>query len=100
MADAATCDRCGADLLGAELRYVAEMKVYAAYDVIELGSRRQLDEIDYRAEYAKALAEAGRQSGQEAADSICWVKRFDLCAECHRKLLADPLGKHAGHNIP
>jgi hypothetical protein len=93
MADTATCDRCGADLLGVEVHYFAEMKVWAAYDVIEIGSRRQLDEIDYRAEYRKALADAAKQSGTEAANSICWSRRYDLCAECQKKLLADPLGR-------
>jgi hypothetical protein len=96
VADTATCDRCGADLLGAEVHYLAEMKVWAAYDVIEIGSRRQLDEIDCRAEYRKALAEAARQTDEEAANSICWSRRYDLCAECQKKFLADPLGRSTG----
>jgi hypothetical protein len=92
VADTATCDRCGADLLGAEVHYIAEMKVWAAYDVIELGSRRRLDEVDYRAEYRRALAEAERQTDEAAANSVYWARRYDLCAECQKKLLADPLG--------
>jgi len=95
VADSASCDRCGADLLGAPVRYLAEMKVWAAYDVMELGSRRALDEVDYRAEYRKALAAAARQSGEEAANSVYWSRRYDLCAECQKKLVADPLGKDA-----
>ena len=96
MADSANCDRCGADLLAAEVRYVAEMKVWAAYDVMEIGSRRGLDEIDYRAEYRRALAAAAQQSDEEAANSVYWSRRYDLCAECRKLLQADPLGKNGG----
>lgn len=92
MADAATCDRCGADLLGAEVHYYAEMRVWAAYDVMEIGSRRQLAASDPHAAYLDALAEASKMSEQEAADSVYWTKRFDLCAECQKKFIAEPLG--------
>ena len=92
MADAATCDRCGADLLAAEVRYVAEMKVWAAYDVIEIGSRRKLEQRDLQGEYVDALMDAAGQSRREAEDSVYWLRKFDLCARCRRELQADPLG--------
>ncbi len=94
MADSAVCDRCGADLLGAEVRYVAEMKVWAAYDVMELGTRRALDGRDLRTAYVNALIDAAQQSEQEAMDSVYWTRRFDLCARCRRELQADPLGSN------
>ncbi len=92
MADTASCDRCGADLLGADVRYVAEMKVWAAYDVMELGTRRGLEKRDLHSEYVNALIDAARQSEQEAQDSVYWQRRFDLCARCRKELQADPLG--------
>ena len=95
MADAATCDRCGADLLGAEVRYLAEMRVWAAYDPIEIGSREGLAGREFGAAYQRALEEAKRLSEEEAANSVYWSRRFDLCAECQKKLLAEPLGKQS-----
>ncbi|MHC4916038.1 MAG: hypothetical protein ACYTGB_11170 [Planctomycetota bacterium] len=92
MADTASCDRCGADLLGADVRYVAEMKIWAAYDVMELGTRRGLQERDLHSEYVDALIDAARQSEQEAMDSVYWQRKFDLCAKCRKELQADPLG--------
>ena len=92
MADSAVCDRCGADLLGAEVRYLAEIRVWAAYDVMELGTRRALEKRNLRAEYVNALIDAARQTEQEAMDSVYWARRFDLCAKCRRELQADPLG--------
>ena len=95
MADSATCDGCGADLLGAPVRYLAEMRVWAAYDPIEIGSRRGLDEVDYRAEYRRALADAEQQTDEQAANSVYWSRRYDLCLECQKQLLADPLSRNA-----
>jgi hypothetical protein len=100
MADSAVCDRCGGDLLGAEVRYVAEMKVWAAYDVMELGTRRALDGRDLRTEYVNALIDAAQQSEREAMDSVYWARRFDLCARCRRELQADPLGRNGGGGSP
>ena len=94
MADAATCDRCGADLLAAEVRYVAEMKVWAAYDVIEIGSRRKLEKRDLHNEYIETLMDAARQTRQEAEDSVYWLRKFDLCDRCRKELQADPLGRN------
>lgn len=96
MADSATCDRCGADLLGAEVRYVAEMRVWAAYDVIEIGSRRKLEKRDLHGEYINALMDAAKQTRQEAEDSVHWARKFDLCGRCRRELQADPLGRNGG----
>jgi hypothetical protein len=92
LADSATCDRCGADLLGADVRYIAEMKIWAAYDVIELGTRKNLEKRNLHSEYVNALIDAAQQSEQEAQDSVYWHRRFDLCARCRRELQADPLG--------
>lgn len=96
MADAASCDRCGADLLGASVRYLAEMRVWAAYDPVEIGSRAGLARKDFGAAYRQALEAAGKLSAQEAADSVYWSRRFDLCTECQRQLLADPLSREPG----
>jgi hypothetical protein len=93
VADAASCDRCGADLLGADVHYVAEMKIWAAYDVMELGTRKSLEKRDLHAEYVDALIDAAQQSEQEAQDSVYWSRKFDLCAKCRRELQDDPLGK-------
>ena len=92
MADTATCDRCGADLLGADVRYVVEMRVWAAYDVMELGTRKALAGRDLHTEYVDALIDAARQSEQESMDSVYWARRYDLCAACRKELQADPLG--------
>ena len=89
----AACDRCGADLLGADVRYLAEIKMWAAYDPIEIGSLRKLDRRKLHAEYVDALIDAATQSPEEAQASVYWLRRYDLCARCRKDLQADPLGR-------
>ena len=97
MADSATCDRCGADLLGADVHYLAEIKIWAAYDVMEIGSRRALGRRELRTEYVEALMDAAKQTAEEASDSVYWQRKFDLCAKCRKELQADPLGSDGRH---
>ncbi len=92
MADSANCDRCGADLLGADVHYVAEMKIWAAYDVMEIGTSKALKQRDLHAEYVDALIDAAQLSKEEAQDSVYWSRKFDLCAQCRKQVQNAPLG--------
>ena len=68
------------------------MKIWAAYDVMELGTRKGLGQRNLHGEYVDALIDASLQSQQEAQDSVYWKRKFDLCARCRRELQDDPLG--------
>jgi hypothetical protein len=99
--DAATCDLCGCDLLLRDVHYIVDTRVYAAYDPLEI-SRVDL-ERDLEAELRALIAELHRKiasaaTAQQIADSVCKVFRFDLCPECQRKFLAEPLG--IGRPVP
>ena len=92
--DTATCDLCGADLLCAETRYVAEIRVYAAYDPLEI-TREDLAR-DVRGELAALIRRlrataADEGAAQALSDSVYKYFKFDLCAACHRKYIANPL---------
>jgi hypothetical protein len=90
--DGLSCDRCGKTLLVEEdVRYVCEMRLYAAYDTLEL-TRGDLEK-DHRAEIARLCAEIERRDPESLMDEVARALKFDLCPACHRKLLADPLGK-------
>jgi len=90
MAETATCDVCGADLLTADLRYVARIEVFAAYDVMEL-SRADLEK-DHGDEIKKLLEEINGKSAGELLDGVYRRFEFDLCQRCQREYLKDPLG--------
>lgn len=87
MADTATCDLCGADLLGAPVRYRAEVRIWAAYDVMELSPadlRR-----DLAGEIADCLKRLRSADPAESTAAIAEIRRFDLCDACRRKWRAE-----------
>jgi hypothetical protein len=91
-----TCDLCGKDIdASADPRYVLKMEVFAATDPVEL------TEADLEQDPIESLSEALRQAeedGGNPAEDLPPVRksfRYDLCSECHRKFLQDPLAREA-----
>jgi hypothetical protein len=89
--DHLTCDRCGNGLLlDAPVRYEVKIEVASAYDPLEL-TREDLDKAQ---EELKALLEKLKgYSVQKAQDEVHREFRFDLCATCQKKFLANPLAR-------
>ncbi len=86
-----SCDFCGKDLsTGTGCRYVVKMEVFAANDSAEL-IEDDLDS-DHLDEISQLLAEEG--ADVEPAPTFKKL-RYDLCPICHKKFLADPLGREA-----
>jgi len=89
-----TCDRCGKTLLLDEnVRYKVRIEVYAAYDPMELSQ----DDLgrDHRKEIQALLEKLKDLDPEEAQDSVYRRLEFDLCMECQREYLRNPLGKPA-----
>jgi hypothetical protein len=86
-----SCDLCGKDLLTvAENRYVVKLEVYAAHDPAEL-TEDDLDP-DHLEEISQILAD----EGDDCDPAPAYKKfRYDLCSTCHKRFLADPLGREA-----
>ena len=85
--DGITCDYCGKSLLVDEdVRYVADVAVFAAYDVMEL-TAEDLAKRDIRAEIEKTLASLAHKDAREAEEEIVAKRRFDLCPSCRRTFL-------------
>jgi hypothetical protein len=91
-----TCDLCGKDIdTGAATRYVLKMEVFAAGDPTELTpADLDQDPIESLSEALKAAEVEGTDPGEELAPARKSF-RYDLCAECHRKFLQDPLAREA-----
>jgi hypothetical protein len=86
-----SCDLCGKDLLdGTDARYIVQIEVYAAHDPNEITD----EDLD-----ADHLEEIGQLLSDESADAEptpAFKKlNYDLCPACHKKFLADPLGREA-----
>jgi hypothetical protein len=86
-----TCDACKRPLDPEEDdRYVVRLEVYAACDPLDLqeddGDRDHLHEIQ---EILQRMEEAGED---HAGDDDYQQLRFDLCPECYKRFLKNPLG--------
>jgi hypothetical protein len=89
--DHLTCDRCGNGLLlDAPVRYEVKIEVTSAYDPLEL-TREDLAKAEE--ELKKLLEQLKGYSAEKAQDEVHRAFRFDLCATCQRKFLANPLAR-------
>jgi len=89
-----SCDLCGKELLPElDRRYVVKMEVYAARDPHEMneGDLDQ-DSLDDLNEVLEQI-----EDGEESENLTPAYKqiRYDLCPDCHKKFLRDPLHKEA-----
>ena len=81
-----------------EIGYVAELKVYAAYDVMELTAEDLAE--DHRAEIARLIEEIGRGDAQSLEDEVARLLKFDLCPACQGDFLRDTRAWHASGSTP
>lgn len=87
------CDLCHRDLDPEEdLRYVVKMEVYAAFD--PMASDEESDDRNHLQEIQDILEQLDDDDDQIGAD-VYRQLRFDLCPECHKKFVKNPLGREA-----
>jgi len=94
-----TCDLCGKELQPQEDgRYVVKIEVFAAHDP------RELTEADLDEDHMEAVSQMLRdlEDDDTAADPTTPVYkkfRYDLCPDCQKKFLRDPLNREAAQNF-
>src|SRR6516162_4011735 len=88
-----TCDLCGKELCpGHDQRFVVKMEIFAAHDPAKI-TEADLDD-DHMEAVSDLLRDA--EDGIEDADVVEPVYkyfRFDLCPECQKRFVRDPLSK-------
>lgn len=84
-----SCDLCGKGLIeGSDARYVVNLEVHAAHDPTEL------TEEDLDSDHLEDLSQMLSDDTADTEPAPTYKKlRFDLCSGCHKKFLADPLGR-------
>jgi len=89
--DGITCDACGKSLLVDEdARYIAQLTVYAAADVMEI-TAQDLARRDVREEIRRALKAIEGRDEKDLEEEVYAERAYDLCPACSRRLLTDPL---------
>ncbi len=88
-----SCDLCGKDLTpGPDARYVVRMEVYPAAEPGELtATDLDADQVTAMAEMLEELEANGPSAGPAVQPRK--TVEYDLCPGCHRKFVADPLGR-------
>jgi hypothetical protein len=88
-----TCDLCGKELCpGHDQRFVIKMEVFAAHDP------GKITEPDLDDDHMEAVSELLREMEDGLEDPeldgpTYHHFRYDLCPECHKRFVRDPLGK-------
>jgi hypothetical protein len=88
-----TCDLCGKEICaGHDHRFVVKIEVFAAHDPAEI------TEADLDDDHMEAVSELLREMEDSLEDPDIVEPayknfRYDLCPECHKRFLRDPLGK-------
>jgi len=86
------CDICGKPLLvDSDVRYVVDIRVFAAYDPMELTAEDL--KKDRLAEIRELARKLSQMEPQALEDQVYRSFQFDLCPDCQRQYLKDPLRK-------
>ena len=86
-----SCDRCKCDLDGDDLRYVVKIEIHAAMDPIT--DDEFDDDRDHLMEIEDILENSLDEASGAIGDDVYQRRRFDLCPECYRKFVQNPLGR-------
>jgi hypothetical protein len=93
-----TCDLCGKELRPKEDRhFVVKIEAFAAHDPLEL------TEEDLEEDHIEAIGAMLREleDGETCPDlsEPCKQFRYDLCSDCHKKFVQNPLAKEAAQKF-
>jgi hypothetical protein len=86
-----SCDCCKRVLDPDDLRYVVKMEVYAAFDPSAMDELD--DDRDHLQEIQEILQRCEDASDPQIGNDVYEQLRFDLCTECRKKFIKNPLGR-------
>ena len=86
-----SCDCCKKTLDPDDLRYVVKMEVYAAFDPSALDETD--DDRDHLQEIQEILQRSDGTEDDQIGNDVYEQLRFDLCTECRKKFLKNPLAR-------
>ena len=93
-----TCDLCGKELRpGEDHRYVVKIEAYAAHDPAEI-TEADLDE-DHMEALSQTLRELEESEASPELTEPYRTFRYDLCAECHKRFVQNPLSKETAQKF-
>ena len=86
-----SCDRCKRALdPEQDLRYVVKLEVHAAMDPLD--EEEIEDDRDHLLEIQEMLERIEDSDTELIAEDVYQKRRYDLCPECYRKYIKNPVG--------
>jgi hypothetical protein len=86
------CDLCKRELDPDEdIRYVVKMEIRAAFDP-SVADDEEEDDRDHLQEI-QSMLERLEQCNDQVGEDVYQQLRFDLCPECRKKFVKNPLGR-------
>ena len=76
-----------------DLRYVVRLEVQAVMEPIN--DNELTDDRDHLLEIEEILERADDEECDAIAPEVYQKKSYDLCCDCHRKFMANPLGRES-----
>jgi hypothetical protein len=90
-----TCDRCQRTLdSSGDLRYVVKLEIYAAMEPLEVDQAE--DDRDHLVEIQEILERLEAGQSPEVGQDVYQKQRYDLCPDCYRRYIRNPLGSEVG----
>ena len=90
-----TCDRCKRQIdIANQTRYVVQIEIQSAQEGCFAATE---DDIDHLAELHQVLEGLTEEEFADAAETDETTHRgsYDLCPECHKQFMQNPLGRDA-----
>ena len=89
-----SCDRCKRIIkTEEELRYVVKLEVQAAMEPLEVDEFE--DDRDHLLEVQEILERLEDAESEAISDELYQRCRYDLCSECYRDFIKNPVGYEA-----
>jgi hypothetical protein len=92
-----TCDACGKELRAGQDHYVVKIEVFARHDPDQL-TEADLED-DHMEAISQLLQEMSEQGIADAVEPSRHHLRYDLCPECRKRYLDNPLSKEPSKEI-
>jgi hypothetical protein len=93
-----TCDLCGKELRpGEDHRYVVKIEAYAVHDPAEI-TEADLEE-DHMEAVSQILRDIEESEASAELEDPYRKFRYDLCSDCHKKFVQNPLAKEAAQKF-
>ena len=93
-----SCDRCKRSInTEDELRYVVRLEVHAAMEPLDVEEID--DDRDHLLEIDEILERMDDADSDLIGDDVYQRRRYDLCAECYRQYIRNPIAKDTPAHI-